>query len=105
MAKQRLHRGRFQSQGNGIEESVSWSLVKPITKLQADSSIAKLKTKLTPAERSARIKCFEIAYEFVRRVPSYGISAFFKHSCVPFPPVKDIRVDIDVLAGTAFIDD
>lgn len=29
-------------QGNGTEESVPWSLVKPITKLQADSSIAKL---------------------------------------------------------------
>lgn len=105
MAKQRLHRGRFQAQGNGTERSVPWSLVKPITKLQADSSIAKLESKLTPAERLARIKCFEKAYKFVRRAPSYGISAFFKHSFVPFPPIKDVRVDIDVLAGTAFIDD
>ena len=105
MAKQKLHRGRFQAQGNGTEESVPWSLVKPITKLQADSSLAKLETKLTPAERSTRIKCFEIAHEFVRRAPSYGISAFFKHSCVPFPPIKDTRVDIDVLSGTAFVDD
>ena len=105
MAKNKSHRGRFQVQGDGTEESVPWMLVNPITKSHANSNIAKLESKLTPAELAARQQCFEKAYKFVRRAPSYGISAFFKHSCVPFPPIKDIRVDIDVLAGTAFIDD
>ena len=85
MAKEKRHRGRFQAQGNGTEKSVPWTL--------------------TQAELSARQDCFKKASLFIQRAPSYGISAFFKHSCIPFPPVKDIRVDIDVLAGVAFIDD
>ena len=105
MAEEKRHRGRFQAQGNGTEKSVPWTLVSPITKSHAYSSIEKLKCKLTQAELSARQDCFKKASLFIQRAPSYGISAFFKHSCIPFPPVKDIRVDIDVLAGVAFIDD
>lgn len=105
MAKEKRHRGRFQAQGNGTEKSVPWTLVSPITKSHANSNLAKLKEKLTPTELAVRQQCFEKAYEFVRRSPSGGISAFFKHSCVPFPPKRDIRVDIDVLSGIAFIDD
>lgn len=104
MAKKKLHRGRFQAQGDGTEKSVPWALIHPITKSHANSDIAKLEGKLTPVELNKRQQCFEKAYEFVRRAPSYGISAFFKHSCAPFPPIKDIRVDIDILAGTALID-
>lgn len=105
MAKVKSHRGRFQAQGDGTEKSVPWTLVSPITKSHANSNIAKLKEKLTPAEFVVRQQCFVKAYEFVDRVPANGISAFFKHSCAPFPPYKDIRVDIDILAGIAFIDD
>lgn len=104
MANNKSHRGRFQAQGGGTEKSVPWTLVSPITKSHANSNIAKLESKLTPAELAARRQCFEKAYEFVNRVPSGGISAFFKHPCIPFPPYKDIRVDIDVLSGVAFID-
>jgi hypothetical protein len=105
MKKKKQHRGRFQAQGNGTEKSVPWTLVFPITKSHAYSSIDKLKSKLTPEELSIRNECFIKASKFIQRVPSYGITAFFKHSCIPFPPVQDIRVDIDVLAGVAFIDD
>ena len=105
MAKKMAHRGRFQAQGDGTEKSVPWALVTPITKSHANLDITKLEAKLTPAELNTRRQCFEKAYEFVSRVPSGGITAFFKHSCIPFPPQKDIRVDIDVLSGIAFIDD
>ena len=104
MKKKPQHRGRFQAQGNGLEKTVSWTLVSPILKSQANKSIDNLKKKLSPAELSARKECFEKAYNFVKRAPANGVSAFFKYSCVPFPPNKDIRVDIDVLAGVAFID-
>ena len=49
MAKEKRHRGRFQAQGNGTEKSVPWTLVSPITKSHAYSSIEKLKCKLTQA--------------------------------------------------------
>lgn len=80
IAKNKSHRGRFQAQGDGTEKSVPWILVSPITKSHANSNIAKLENKLTPAELLARRQCFEKAYEFVGSVPSGGISAFFKHS-------------------------
>lgn len=105
MAKVKQHRGRFQAQGAGVEQSVAWTLVSPSSKSHGNDCILKLRAKLSPAELLAREECFIKAVDFVNRAPSYGISAFLKHSCIPFPPQKDIRVDIDVLAGVAFIDD
>lgn len=105
MAKVKRHRGRFQAQGAGVEQSVPWALVSPSSKSHGNDCITKLKAKLSPAELLAREVCFIKAVDFVNRAPACGISAFLKHSCIPFPPQKDIRVDIDVLDGVAFIDD
>lgn len=102
---QKKHRGRFQAQGGGTQKSVPWNMQNPITKSHAITSITNLENKLSPAELSARQQCFIKAYKYVRATPAIGVTAFFKHSCVPFPPKKDIRVDIDVLSGTAFVDD
>lgn len=104
MGNIKYHRGRFQAQGNGTEKSVAWKKIIPITKDEGNNSLNALKNKLTPAELSIRIKCFNIANKFISRVPSGGVMATIKHPCVPFPPYRDVRVDIEVLAGIAFID-
>lgn len=39
MVQAKSHRGRFQAQGNGTEESVSWTVVNPISKSYANTSI------------------------------------------------------------------
>ena len=102
--KQEHHRGRFQAQGDGTEESVNWARETPITKKDGYQSMARLKQKLKPSELRARSECFLMAEEYVARVPSRGICAQVFYSCTPKPPKKDIRVDIEVRAGVAFID-
>lgn len=47
--KQKPHRGRFQAQGDGTEESVNWARETPITKNDGCQSLNGLKLKLTPA--------------------------------------------------------
>ena len=102
--KQGIHRGRFQAQGDGAEESVNWARETAITKTDGYQYIERLKQKLKPAELRIRMECFHFAKDFVSRVPSSGICAQVFYSCTPKPPKKDIRVDIEVRAGVAFID-
>lgn len=102
--KQEHHRGRFQAQGDGTEESVNWARETPITKDDGYQSINRLKLKLQPAELRVRTECFRLAEDYVSRVPPSGICAQVFYSCTPKPPKKDIRVDIEVRAGVAFID-
>lgn len=47
--KQNPHRGRFQAQGDGTEESVNWTREAPITMNDGSQSLNWLKLKLTPA--------------------------------------------------------
>lgn len=105
MASKKSHRGRFQAQGGGIEESVKWALNKPCTKSHANKAIRELKNKLSSSELSVREKCFERVMNFVQRSPSNGLMAIIKKPFTPIPPKRDIRVDIEILAGKAFIDD
>ena len=100
-----LHRGRFQAQGENVEKSVAWNLKNPETKSHAYEALDNLKDKLTKRELEAREKCFEKAVRFVETRSPSGIVALLRKSCLPTPPVRDIRVDIEVLAGIAFKDD
>lgn len=104
MADRKPHRGRFQAQGDGTEKSVAWSLNNPCTKSHANKSITDLKDKLSPKELEVRQECIAKAINFVDRSPAYGMMAIIKKSFTPFPPRKDIRIDIEILAGIAFID-
>ena len=104
MADRKPHRGRFQAQGDGTEKSVAWSLNNPCTKSHANKSITDLKDKLSPKELEVRQECIAKAINFVERSPVYGMMAIIKKSFTPFPPRKDIRIDIEILAGIAFID-
>lgn len=105
MANRKPHRGRFQAQGDGTEKSVAWSLNDPCTKSHANKSITDLMSKLSPKELDVRQDCIARAINFVERSPANGMMAIIKKPFTPFPPLKDIRIDIEILAGIAFIDD
>lgn len=101
----KIFRGRFQAQGEGLEKSVSWARIQPLTKNQGKCSLGSLKDKLTKREYKQRRQCFSKAQSFIEKAPKDGYNIIYKFPFTPFPPVKDIRVDIDIFEGKTFIDD
>jgi hypothetical protein len=100
MAKKE-HRGRFQAQGSGLEESESWSKDKPLTKEEGLELLNKLKEKLNPKDQELRKKPFADAERFVKGAKG-GVQAPLRQSFRD-PKTKDIRVDIEVWNGNAFV--
>lgn len=98
------NRGRFQAQGDKLEKSKSWAQVNVPTKRDGYSFLDELKAELTPAELNARETSFVKARRWVDASPPNGyvvvnqIKTTFKTS----PPVRDIRVDVELHSGIAF---
>lgn len=101
MADKKEHRGRIQAQGDGLEKSVSWSQDKPLTKSEGLKLLEKLKTKLTDKELKAREDEFKKAKRYIENVNG-GVDAVKKKSFTNWK-TEDIRVDIEILGGTAFV--
>ena len=98
-----IHRGRIQAQGGGIEQSVAWMQEIPPTREEGLNMIDSLENQLTPSEAKIRTKAFEKARTFVHQAGKNGgvdaqISKTFR-----VKGTKDIRVDIEVITGSAFI--
>ena len=101
------HRGRIQAQGEGTEKSVAWAQPLPPTQSDGQRMVDQLEEKLTPKERRDREEALGKARQFIDRVArAGGISAPSRQT---FPRVQkeglQIRVDIEVVAGRAFIED
>jgi hypothetical protein len=98
------HRGRIQAQGGGIEESVSWCQNEtPPTKTEGLEMIDIIENRLNPSDVKIRAKAFEKARVFVNKAADNGgvdaqVSKSFR-----VKGTKDIRVDIEVITGRAFI--
>lgn len=99
MAKQ--HRGRVQAQGGGTEKSESWAQDEPLSKADGLSLLNKLWMKLTKKEKAQREKQYESAQRYVENVNG-GIDAIVKKT-FRNRKTKDVRIDIEVLGGTAFL--
>ena len=95
------HRGRIQAQGDGLEASESWHQSEPLSKKQGLSLLKRLRNKLSPGERAARRQQFEDAERFINQVEG-GIDAPTQRSFLN-RKTRDVRVDIEVWSGTAFI--
>ncbi len=98
------HRGRVQAQGGGLEESESWSQSKPPTVAEGLSLLQKLRNKITKSQLLERITEFLKAEKFIEQAGRNGgvdakVSKTFKKK-----GTKDIRVDVEVIKGTAFIE-
>lgn len=94
------HRGRVQAQGGGLEKSESWSQDEPLTKAEGLSLLDKLKQQLTKKELKEREKQFQEAERYINNTRG-GIDAVKKKS-FRNRKTRDVRVDIEILAGTAF---
>ena len=97
------HRGRIQAQGNGSEKSVTWSQDEPISREQGKTLLQRLKALLSTkehAERAERAEQFEQAERYIDG--ANGIEASERRT-FQNRKTKDVRVDIEVLAGRAFI--
>ena len=95
------HRGWIQAQGGGFEDSVSWSQDKPLSRKDGLSLLERLRLKIPNKERKIRAQQFEDAKRYIENV-SGGIDAVKKKTFLN-RRTKDVRVDIEVLGGTAFV--
>ncbi len=95
------HRGRIQAQGGGTEKSQSWSQDDPLTKKQGLSLLKSLWNSLTKKEKELRKKPYEDAQRYIENVNG-GIDAV-KKKTFRNRKTKDVRIDIEVLAGSAFL--
>lgn len=100
-----LHRGRIQAQGGYLEKSVAWSQSTPPTVTQGLAMIDELISQLSPTEYEVRVNAFEKAREFViRTADNNGVPCLIKKS-FRVKGTQDIRVDIEIIKGKAFIAD
>jgi hypothetical protein len=97
------HRGRIQAQGNGLEESESWAQDKPPTVSEGLNILQRLREKITKSQLLERITEFLKAEKIIEQAGKNGgvdakVSKTFKKK-----GTKDVRVDIEVIRGTAFV--
>lgn len=97
------HRGRFQAQGNGLEESESWHKKNPIPAPEGKTLIEKLKNRLNKDDLECRKKAFGNCEEAVDEAEKNGGLLACKKSFYDSPQNKKVRVDLEVNAGLAFI--
>jgi len=95
------HRGRIQAQGNGLEKSEAWSQDEPLSKNDGLGLLEKLKLKLTKQEFKVREKQFESAKKYIENVEG-GLDAV-KKKTFRNRKTRNVRVDIEILAGRAFV--
>jgi len=97
------HRGRIQAQGGGLEASESWAQDEPLTKEDGLSLLHELKAKLPQKEADKRTNAFKRAERFIEEAGTAGgVQSPLKKPFVE-KGTNDIRIDIEVLAGRAFV--
>jgi hypothetical protein len=98
------HRGRIQVQGGGVEISRPWTQDAPRSKADGQADLTSLKGELTKKQLKIRDQAFEKAAKFINDT---------LHTCPPdvhrtfqnkevIDANGDERVDVEILAGTAF---
>ena len=98
-----MHRGRFQAQGAGVEESERWAQDDPLSAGSARRLLEALELKLTPRELFLREQAFTEARQFVDRAETAGGVGVTRKSYPQVPRRDSRRVDIEVSAGRAFV--
>jgi len=98
-------RGRIQAQGGGVEKSQPWNRATPPTVSEGLKMVDDLEASLTKAERKARQKELDKARKFIRDAgKAGGIDAPVSKTFLA-KGTKDVRVDIEVISGKAFVPD
>lgn len=97
-----MNRGRIQAQGDRCQKSEPWAQVDIPTKGEGFDMSKRLKTQLTKKELKIREYCFQKLERFIRQAPHDGYDANVKPSFILSPPLRDIRVDAEIIKGRAF---
>jgi hypothetical protein len=106
-SSQNTHRGRIQAQGSNpkVEVSQAWTQATP---LKASDGLAKLDTvwnSLTASQQKERAQAYTSARNFIQSAAKSGGVSGSVSKTFQDPQRKDstARIDIEVIAGTAFI--
>lgn len=101
LGNQPAFRGRIQAQGGGLERSVPWAQNSPPTVTQGLTMVSELKAQLSAKQLAERSSAFIRAERFIKNAGPYGVmptkQTFLERG------TKDIRVDIEVQSGQAFV--
>jgi hypothetical protein len=101
------HRGRFQAQGQNLEESTNWAQDLPLLAKDAHVLLNHLETKISQKEALIRSKGFEKCRKFIdESCKNGGISVIDmgKPLIKSFPKGYKERVDVEVHLGVAFVE-
>lgn len=101
MAKKKAHRGRIQAQGGGLEASETWHQEEPISKQRGLSLLQRLRKSLSAKDQDLRDKQFKDAERFIKGVEG-GVDAPIRRTFQNYK-TRDVRVDIEVWSGKAFV--
>jgi len=99
------HRGRLQAQGPGTEESVPWARNTPPTKSEMLELLDQLWAKLSAAQQTERSACYADAKKYIQQAPANGISAPFSKAFRNRKRRGGVRIDLEIRAGNACVDD
>lgn len=96
------HRGRFQAQGGGLEESEPWNEPEPLRATEGHILLTRLEGKIQPKEAMIRRDAFEKAHRFINSAAAAGGVGQCKKT-LRVRGSRDQRVDIEVQSGLAFV--
>ncbi|WP_430962088.1 RHS repeat-associated core domain-containing protein [Pseudomonas cremoricolorata] len=99
------HRGRFQAQGKTLEESVSWDQDSPLSASDAQAKMEELKRKLSKKDLKLRQGAFSRAERWVERACNRGGIYAQRSQTFMVDGTRHERVDIEIRAGKAFVED
>ena len=97
------NRGRFQAQDETLEKSAAWATIDDVTKQMGNERLDNLKSQLTSAELNLRINAMQKARDFVNNAPKDGHHAQIVKSYFDDVKNREVRIDVEVRAGRAFI--
>lgn len=98
------NRGRIQAQDDTLEESETWATNDEITKQEGLNKSNELKGKLSQQQLAERYGAFNKLETVIQQAPSQGHNAQLIKSFHHNPQNRRIRVDLEIRAGRAFID-
>jgi len=99
-----MNRGRIQAQGGHTEKSSSWATENIVTKTFGIDKVDNLQNQLTRPELRLRTRSLQKVHNIINTAPHYGISAEVKKTYYDDISARDIRVDLEINCGIAFVD-
>jgi len=97
------NRGRFQAQDENLEKSAAWATDEDVSKQMGNERLNNLNAQLTAAELAVRVNAMQKARDFVDNAPINGHYAQIVKSYFDDVRHREVRVDVEIRAGRAFI--